>query len=60
VHEALIRETQKDRLIGHIARDSTAIAARERYPETAAQSATPKDHPSQEESPWAACSIQRR
>jgi hypothetical protein len=33
VHEALIRETQKDRLIGHIARDSTAIEARERYPE---------------------------
>lgn len=29
VHEALIRETQKDRLIGHIARDSTAIEARE-------------------------------
>jgi hypothetical protein len=34
VHEALIRETQKDRLIGHIARDSTAIEARERFPET--------------------------
>src|SRR5260370_14298344 len=30
VHEALIRETQKDRLIGHIARDSTAIEAREK------------------------------
>ena len=39
VHEALIRETQKDRLIGHIARDSTAIEARERYPETPAQAA---------------------
>ena len=26
-------KTQKDRLIGHIARDSTAIEARERYPE---------------------------
>jgi len=36
VHEALIRETQGERLIGHIARDSTAIEARERYPETAA------------------------
>jgi hypothetical protein len=35
VHETLIRETQKDRLIGHIARDSTAIEARERFPETA-------------------------
>src|SRR5258708_26955892 len=31
VHEALIRETQKDRLIGRIARDSTAIEARERF-----------------------------
>ena len=40
VHETLIRETQKDRLIGHIARDSTAIEARERYPETQAQAAT--------------------
>ena len=39
VHETLIRETQKDRLIGHIARDSTAIEARERYPETPAQAA---------------------
>jgi hypothetical protein len=35
VHEALIRETQKDRLIGHIARDSTAIEAREHFPEAA-------------------------
>jgi Transposase DDE domain/Transposase domain (DUF772) len=33
VHEALIAETQKERLIGHIARDSTAIEARERFPE---------------------------
>lgn len=39
VHEALIGETQRDRLIGHIARDSTAIEARERYPETPAQTA---------------------
>ncbi len=37
VHAALIAGTQKDRLIGHIARDSTAIEARERFPE-----ATPK------------------
>ena len=42
VHEALIRETQQDRLIGHIARDSTAIEARERFPETAAQVAARK------------------
>jgi transposase len=33
VHEALIQETQKDRLIGHISRDSTAIEARERFPQ---------------------------
>jgi len=33
VHQALIAETQKERLIGHIARDSTAIEARERFPE---------------------------
>ncbi len=39
VHEALIVSTQKERLIGHIARDSTAIEARERFPETAAQAA---------------------
>jgi len=37
VHEALILSTQKDRLVGHIARDSTAIEARERFPETAEQ-----------------------
>lgn len=34
LHLALIQKTQKDRLIGHIARDSTAIEARERFPET--------------------------
>jgi Transposase DDE domain/Transposase domain (DUF772) len=34
VHQAVIAETQKDRLIGHISRDSTAIEARERFPET--------------------------
>jgi hypothetical protein len=42
VHAALIAETQKDRLIGHIARDSTAIEARERFPETAKQRAEKK------------------
>jgi hypothetical protein len=30
VHEALIAKTQKERLIGHISRDATAISARER------------------------------
>ncbi|HEY1212979.1 MAG TPA: transposase [Bryobacteraceae bacterium] len=34
LHEALIAKTQHNRLIGHIARDSTAIEARERYPDT--------------------------
>src|SRR6266478_961328 len=33
VHEALVRDTQKERLIGHIARDSTAIEVRERFPQ---------------------------
>jgi hypothetical protein len=39
VHEALIRETQKDRIIGHIARDSTDIEVREAVAETARQRA---------------------
>jgi hypothetical protein len=30
MHQALIRKTQQERLIGHISRDATAIAARER------------------------------
>jgi transposase-like protein DUF772 len=33
LHEALILDTQQDRLIGHICRDSTAIEARERFDE---------------------------
>ena len=33
LHEAVVLSTQKDRIIGHIARDSTAIEARERYPD---------------------------
>jgi hypothetical protein len=33
LHQALIAATQQRRLIGHIARDSTAIAVRERFPE---------------------------
>jgi hypothetical protein len=39
LHEAVIATTQRDRLIGHIARDSTAIPVRERFPETAQQRA---------------------
>jgi hypothetical protein len=35
LHAAVIEATQKGRLIGHIARDSTAIPARERFPVTA-------------------------
>jgi hypothetical protein len=37
VHQALIGETQEGRLIGHIARDSTAIEARETFPMTKEQ-----------------------
>lgn len=34
LHAALVEATQKERLIGHVARDSTAIPARERFPES--------------------------
>jgi hypothetical protein len=37
LHAGVIEATQRERLIGHIARDSTAIPVRERYPETAEQ-----------------------
>jgi Transposase DDE domain/Transposase domain (DUF772) len=40
LHEALIELTQKDRLVGHISRDSTEIEAREK-PQRAAQQAAP-------------------
>jgi hypothetical protein len=33
LHQAVIQATQSQRLVGHIARDSTAIPARERMPE---------------------------
>ena len=39
VHQALIQETQQSRLIGHIARDGTAIEAREAFPLTQKQKA---------------------
>lgn len=39
LHQALIAKTQKERLIGHIARDSTAIEAREKFPATRPQRA---------------------
>jgi hypothetical protein len=34
LHQAVVEATQRERLVGHIARDSTAIEARERVPET--------------------------
>jgi len=34
LHAALIECSQKDRIIGHIARDSSAIEAREKFPES--------------------------
>src|SRR5258707_15056153 len=49
VHEALITETQKERLIGHISRDSTAIEARERYPEEEPQTISPSKKKADEE-----------
>jgi len=44
VHEALIAQTHKDRLVGHISRDSTAIEAREK-PVKVAASEKPKYKP---------------
>lgn len=42
IHQALIEQTQRNRLIGHIARDSTAIEARERFPESYTPRRKPK------------------
>ena len=42
VHEALIRQTQTERLIGHISRDATAIAARERVAKPQPTAAKPQ------------------
>lgn len=41
VHEALIRKTHQDRLVGHISRDSTAIEAREKPVQKDPASAAP-------------------
>jgi hypothetical protein len=57
VHETLIRETQQDRLIGNIARDSTAIEARERFPEAASPAAPPKASASPTPTPAAPAEI---
>jgi len=43
LHEAVVAATQRERLIGHIARDSTAIPARERFPQTREQSKEKKE-----------------
>ena len=51
VHEALIRETQHNRLIGHIARDSTAIEARERFAEAPTPAAAGKASPNSTPAP---------
>jgi hypothetical protein len=42
LHAEVIAATQQQRIIGHIARDSTAIPARERFPEAAQQKAAEK------------------
>ena len=43
LHEALIEATQKDRLIGHISRDSTEIEAREKPVRTPVEAAPVKE-----------------
>jgi hypothetical protein len=45
VHEALIRDTHSDRLVGHIVRDSTAIEARERFAAKPPKPVPPKYKP---------------
>jgi hypothetical protein len=42
VHEALIRKTHEDRIVGHVSRDSTAIEAREKPAKKVAPPAQPK------------------
>lgn len=37
VHEQLIRDTHRHRIVGHISRDSSNIRGRERFPETPSQ-----------------------
>jgi hypothetical protein len=54
LHEALIKETQADRLVGHISRDSTAIEAREKpakpeQPKSAAQPKRKRGRPRKDE-----------
>lgn len=42
LHQALVANTQQDRLVGHIARDSTAIEARERFERSPKHKSIPK------------------
>ena len=42
LHQALVLHTQQDRLVGHIARDSTAIEARERFEGSPKHKSIPK------------------
>src|SRR6202140_1439260 len=46
LHEALIKRSYEDRLVGHISRDATAIEAREKPVKTAAPAASPSGQPS--------------
>jgi hypothetical protein len=45
MHEALIKRSHKDRLVGHISRDATAIEAREKPVKTAAPGASTSAQP---------------
>src|ERR1700680_2343771 len=45
LHEALIKRTHEDRLVGHISRDATAIEAREKPVKTAAPEASTSAQP---------------
>lgn len=51
LHQAIVEATQKDRLIGHIARDSTAIPARERFPEAKPKRKTKNGKPGRRKGP---------
>lgn len=42
LHQAVVEATQRQRLIGHIARDSTAISVREHFPERPKKKRKPK------------------
>jgi hypothetical protein len=66
VHAALIAKTQKDRLIGHVSRDATAIEAREKpqvKPKTAtavAEAKVPRRKPGEPKSPEQMKRIERQ